>query len=43
MANFERLVVVVSTKEAKRVVNVTVRQFVADCEGNVLFTDLMFQ
>ena len=43
MADFERFVEVVSKKEDKRVVNVTVRPFAADCEGNVWFTDLMLQ
>lgn len=43
MADFERFVEVVSKKEDKRVVNVTVRPFAADCEGAVWFTDLMLQ
>lgn len=43
MADFERFVEVISKKENKRVVNVTVRPFVADCEGAVRFTDLMLQ
>lgn len=43
MADFERFVEVISKKEDKRVVNVTVRPFVADCEGAVWFTDLMLQ
>lgn len=43
MADFERFVEVISKKEDKRVVNVTVRPFVTDCEGAVRFTDLMLQ
>ena len=43
MADFERFVEVIKKKESKRVVNVTVRPFVADCEGTVRFTDLMLQ
>lgn len=43
MADFERFVEVVSKKEEKRVVNITVRPFVTDCEGTVWFTDLMLQ
>lgn len=43
MADFERFVEVITKKESKRVVNVTVRPFVTDCEGNVWFTDLMLQ
>lgn len=43
MADFERFVEVISKKENKRVVNVTVRPFVTDCNGDVWFTDLMLQ
>ena len=43
MADFERFVEVISKKESKRVVNITVRPFATDCEGTVWFTDLMFQ
>ena len=43
MADFERFVEVISKKEDKRVVNVTVRPFVTDCNGDVWFTDLMLQ
>lgn len=43
MADFERFVEVISKKEDKRVVNITVRPFAADCEGAVWFTDLMLQ
>lgn len=43
MADFERFVEIISKKESKRVVNITVRPVVADCEGNVWFTDLMLQ
>lgn len=43
MADFERFVEVISKKESKRVVSVTVRPFTADCQGAVWFTDLMLQ
>ena len=43
MVDFERFVEVLSKKEDKRVVNITVRPFAADCEGAVWFTDLMLQ
>ena len=43
MADFERFVEVISKKEDKRVVNITVRPIVADCEGDIWFTDLMLQ
>jgi hypothetical protein len=43
MADFERFVEIISKKESKRVVSVTVRPFVTDCEGAVWFTDLMLQ
>lgn len=43
MADFERFVEVLSKKENKRVVNITVRPFAADCEGNIWFTDIMLQ
>lgn len=43
MADFERFVEVISKKESKRVVNITVRPIVTDCEGAVRFTDLMLQ
>ena len=43
MADFERFVEVISKKENKRVVNITVRPIVTDCEGAVWFTDLMLQ
>ena len=43
MVDFERYVEVLSKKEDKRVVNITVRPFAADCEGAVWFTDLMLQ
>ena len=43
MADFERFVEVISKKEDKRVVNVTVKPFVSDCEGNVWFADIMLQ
>lgn len=43
MADFERFVEVISKKENKRVVNITVRPFATDCEGAVWFTDLMLQ
>ena len=43
MADFERFVEVISKKERKRVVNITVRPFATDCEGAVWFTDLMLQ
>lgn len=43
MAEFERFVEVISKKENKRVVNITVRPFVTDCDGAVRFTDLMLQ
>ena len=43
MADFERFVEVISKKEDKRVVNITVRPIVADCGGDIWFTDLMLQ
>lgn len=43
MVDFERFVEVLSKKENKRVVNITIRPFAADCEGAVWFTDLMLQ
>ena len=43
MADFERFVEVISKKEDKRVVNITVRPIVTDCEGDIWFTDLMLQ
>ena len=43
MADFERFVEVISKKESKRVVSVTVRPFANDCTGAVWFTDLMLQ
>ena len=43
MAGFERFVEVISKKESKRVVSVTVRPIITDCEGTVWFTDLMLQ
>lgn len=43
MADFERFVEVISKKSDKRVVNITVRPVVTDCEGDVWFTDLMLQ
>ena len=43
MADFERFVEVISKKEDKRVVNITVRPIVTDCEGNIWFTDIMLQ
>lgn len=43
MADFERFIDVISKKEDKRVVSVTVRPFVTDCTGMVRFTDLMLQ
>ena len=43
MADFERFVEVISKKESKRVVNITVRPIVTDCEGDIWFTDLMLQ
>ena len=43
MADFERFVEVIFKKESKRVVNITVRPIVTDCEGAVRFTDLMLQ
>ena len=43
MADFERFVEIISKKEDKRVVNITVRPIVTDCEGDIWFTDLMLQ
>lgn len=43
MADFERFVEVISKKEDKRVVNITVRPIVTDCEGDIWFTDLMLR
>ena len=43
MADFERFVEIISKKEDKRVVNITVRPIVTDCEGNIWFTDIMLQ
>ena len=43
MADFERFVEVISKKESKRVVNITVRPIVTNSEGTVWFTDLMLQ
>ena len=43
MAGFERFVEVISKKENKRVVGITVRPIVEDCTGTVRFTDLMLQ
>ena len=43
MVDFERFVEVISKKEDKRVVNITARPIVTDCEGDIWFTDLMLQ
>ncbi|GHV35192.1 hypothetical protein FACS18949_12650 [Clostridia bacterium] len=41
--NFLRFHEIVKIKSDTRVVNVTVRPFISDCSGNVLFTDIQIQ
>jgi len=41
--NFIRFAEVIKLKEEKRIVNVTLRPLIADCTGEIYYTDLQLQ
>ena len=43
MPEFTRFTETITKKQAKRVVNITVKPTITDCTGSVWFTDLMLQ